>query len=831
MTSFEHALESQGLSTVAVQLDIYRGKYKAAEQDIQRLKHELQESSERLSQQASKLNEQKLQYSNLTHRYSNAVSRLSAVESQEKELEETLMQEQRSHQTTKDSLERARAQLSQKEQLFQQELKHAESRFNELNDQYKLETSEKARQTEKEAQRREIQNIKDKFRVQHEGTLLGWHEMVERLDELREEDESAVFVARSAAQSSVTEVEAKLSRVQNQLAAIVTAFDNFVEVTDDDMNKLMLHLMKENKNLYTELSSVHLELEQALSKQDHEQRRYDQTMSKLKDDSDYVRNQNTALQDTVKKCQESIEVQRKKSQEHEAKMQQIIEDLRLTETTLSNTVKERDSLKEQYIEASQRAQDAVRGIEQAESEIDDVLRMNKSLKSDVAELQEKSKDLAERLKAEHRNALAAIKVERDDAVAGYERARTELTETVERMRNLQNELAVKDQQFISFSQQLEETHHSYSKTLQDELLGHRSLYEREIAELRQDQTEKTGEISRLKVQLDEVQGQCEAYRNQVHFLDEQHQHDLSELKAAAASHAKLDERIRALSLELNAKRLEADTAANSSSQLEIELATLKHACQKSEAQISSEKLRHEQTTQQFEAKVSELEHQLRQSVEDYRSLKQKHDGAGNNGLVKSMREKFERDRQQLMEENDRIQKQFAEAQRANENLHRTNTQMAQRVHDQHSMQSQLDELLKRCNEIPYLQGRIEELEDDNKRLSDNLSRVRGERDETAAKVDFFLEESRHAAEKNMDLDRLFRETFLQVRRLDQQIDEANSLASQAQFNLAPSQVNSQNTSHADEAFVGAQRSPHSRQKEDASSNDESVKNLYPWRYR
>ena len=326
--AYDNVLEAQGLSSSAVQAGLLKSKVTSLQSEIARLRAEVKDTNERMSQSSAKLNEQKMQMSALTNKYADAMARLSDTEASERRLEDALMAEQRQHQASRETFDRALEQHRRDDSTKSEDMSQLQSQIQQL--QQQLSAKELSRNS-LDSVAKEIAACEERRVRQCDSLVTMFNESLDRLISASDQDEASVFVARSACQSAVTELEGKLLSVEGQLEALQSAFRMVATQLEDDANAMTTSLMAENKDLWTHISRTQFELDKAKAESQQYRRRLEDasTGAAFRDQLALVTQQKQAADENLKRCQAVVEQQRDSGSKLEAEMSKLKEDFQV----------------------------------------------------------------------------------------------------------------------------------------------------------------------------------------------------------------------------------------------------------------------------------------------------------------------------------------------------------------------------------------------------------------------------------------------------------------------------------------------------------------------
>jgi chromosome segregation ATPase len=751
-----------------------KGKLKAQEQEMARMKRELKESTDRASSLATKLNDLKLQNNGLTHKYGSTMDKLSEAEAYVKQLEDNLLGEQRAHQVTKDSLERLRLQSRNRDEQSATATRQLEDRIARLQDQ--LQEADHASQSRglSDQQRVLFVETQEKLQRQNEDLLESFKDSIERLCNARDEDEASLFVARSSAISTASELDSRLTSATAQLDALRIAFSTFVEEVDVDTNDILRGLMNENKDLWTRVSKQQFEIDQLSGLHAAEKRKAKDAEGPARQQLEYLQQLLAASEDRLAKSRDTIDAQTHKERELEERMQAVLDEDKLLQQRLEQAQLDRTAALRSETDAISRARELGAQAQNAELEREEVERHNHRLLQDVQRLDSELRIVRESVTNDTRMTISQLRSERDDATRSYEQASEQLAEVLAKLSTLQRELDVKQEQYEGFKTRLEDAHAAYKDTLQEELTNHKALFEDQIAALQKELSERSAEAHAAAADAEKYRLELQAERNKTLRADDAIRSANDEAKEAAQVARRLEERVRTLTLERDAARSSASSEASRAADLDNLVTQLRQAIDTEDTRHNNEMQRQIQQFRHLEAHKKELEEQKKTIIDEVYKLRIR---ASDETAVAAMREKAERDRRTLQQENERVQAEFAEAQNKMAGMSATIAHLRQRLGSVILLQAQKEELQRAVAELPQLRQQVEEYESELRRVSEETRALQRERDEMSSKVEDYLEKMKEATRKDYDHHRVLREATMQVRRLDRQIETSTESVS------------------------------------------------------
>jgi chromosome segregation ATPase len=750
----------------AVQMGIMKGRLQGLQHELQTSKRDMKDMSDRLTVTTTKLNEQKVQNSALTHKYSSLMTKLSETEQAEKQLEETLVNERRNAASIREAADRYRQEVQDQEETIAQ-LKHQLSAKPIVDPSIAIAIRDRNQYlpTREVVERQQIV-------VREKETLL--EQMTTALDRLvlgQEEDETTLFVCRSAVLSAATDLETKLAHTENVVDNLNKLFQQYAHEQEEETTRMMMSLMNENKELWTHVTKMRYDLDRSNSELAARNKRQAEWIPK--DQHEYTLKQVSLLEERLKKAQQTIEAQTTTEQTVEEKIRDLIQQLNSSkmhcDALEADLDQSQSTLRERELEL-----DTLHAIvKQKSQEVIELDTLQQHQAAQIRSLTEQIDVLQETFETEGRLQLRRAQSERDEALDALTRLRSDFEDALHRLATIEKELDQRTSYFNSYKVSIEEQHGSYARTLQEELAHNRSLFERELEDLRRELADRTSELHAVTRELDEERADRQGTKAALRTSDEETVRLRSEVNSLQASLGRSEDRIKKLSSELDAVRQQLSQNDHKRNSHQQEVQRLEANVAHLEELLVEERQRHAAHATAIEADWKESDksrHSLHEEVKRLRTRVSESD------QLRSLKERMEKDKEQLMSENVRLHQQYQEVQQQNIDLQQTITTLKSRSSSSSALTSQMEELQRRLSELPSLRQAVDEARREAMRFKEEMESLRHERDEMSTRLEFFLEESRLAAKKDNDLDRLFRDATSQVRRLDQQLEEVQRSA-------------------------------------------------------
>ncbi|RNF06067.1 uncharacterized protein Tco025E_07668 [Trypanosoma conorhini] len=740
-------------------------KLQHMQRETNALREELKETSARLAHVTVKLNEQKVEFSSLTHRYGATVEKLTAAETNVKRLEGHIVQERGQNGAVREERDRLKASLKDLEwevEKLRRELQEERGRpAMDPREVHRI-LDDRTRYVPAAEVQRQCEGMREK-----QQTLV--HRFMASLDTLlvqQEEEETSVFVARSAVLSAATDLEARVASAETTLGVLCDQLTLFNEGSERDMTEMLSTLMLENKELWQHLARL---------KGDHDAAVAQLTTLRRKgghvpqDQYEYAQKQLALTAEKLATAQKTVESQIELAREHEDQMKVL----------LNNNDSLQDQLRRLMGELAQVKEDA----ERKEKLLEDNKAENSEALLRVEKLQENAEGERRRLnktieqlnenivtrEQEYEQRIRQLQEERNATQRDLVQAQRSLDDTQQRAESLQRELDSRTSYFENYRRQTEERQQEVSRSLQEEMASARDLLENELSLARRELDDQRTAARELERERDDEQAErraaqavaagLEAELSQQRRENEQQRRRLEEVTA----------RVQKLEAEVDQLRQTSDAAAEECRQLQREVKRHQTRAQELEQQLQQERDAHTQQSTQLRQEMGEDEQRRSKMQEELQKLRLCLIEMERDQKKRLTRERIDAEKESFVRENARLHEQYQEVQQENVALRESLQQLKGKMLNHEQLSQQLEDVQERLRQLPMLRQAAEEAKVEAVRASQETETLRQERDAMAAKLDFFLEESKQAAKKDEEWCRIFRDAAEQTRRLSGQV--------------------------------------------------------------
>ncbi|RNF13503.1 hypothetical protein TcG_08439 [Trypanosoma cruzi] len=773
-------------------------KLQHLQRETNALREELKETSRRLAHVTVKLNEQKVEFSGLTHRYGATVEKLTAAECTVKRLEEHIVQERGQHGVLREERDKLKVSLKDLEwevEKLRRELQEERERPAMDPRQVQRMLEDRTRYVPAAEFQRHCEEMRDKQHV----FLSRFVASLDTLLVQHEEDETSVFVARSAVLSAATDLEARVASAETTLGVLCDQLAVFNEGTERDMTEMITALIVENKELWQHLSKLKGDHDVAIAQLKAIRRKGEHVPH---DQYEYTQKQLALTAEKLSTAQKTVQAQIDLAKEHEGQMKLLL-----------NT---NDSLQDQVRRLTEELDQVKEELERKGKLLDE----NKATANEVLlraeEFQEKSEDERRRLnktieqlnenitsrEQEYEQHIRNLREERNAACHDLERARHELNDTQQRAESLQRELDTRTCYFENYRQQAEDHQQQINRSLQEEMTAARELLEQELNVTRRELEDQRAAVRELERERDDEQVErraaqavaagLEAELSQQRRENEQQQHRLEDVTT----------RVQRLETEADQLRQTRDTAVEETRQLQREVARHQGRTQELEQQMQQERESHTQQSTQLRQEMREAEERRSTMQDDLKKLRLRLVELERDKQQRFSRERTDAEKESFVRENARLHEQYQEVQQENVALRESLQLLKGKLLNHEQISQQLEDVQERLKQLPMLRQAAEDAKCDAMRASQETEMLRQERDAMAVKLDFFLEESKQAAKKDEEWTRIFRDAAEQTRRLSGQVSVVKK---QQQSHLSPSIFVSAHPSGYSEQYSNYQR--------------------------
>ena len=745
-----------GDSVASVQSNILRSKLSSSQNELSRVKRELKTANEKALQLSLKLNEEQVGKVALTKKYAAVVERVKEFDERMRDAEQVMKSERQHHKELQKNTEQLKEKLRQSQQASDQQAQLIRKMQKEREDDAKGYRENLDRRSETAEAIRERQTQFVDFFTKLVATSM------ERLSDDKDSNDVLITVTTSELSSTITEQQQLLQKLALENESMRDSLQFLIREVEDESNTLVLTLLKENKEVWSQLNSCRAELarfresDRSYSQKLHETRQQDQI--------DALMQENAKLETRVQKSNDALKVHMEKGRDHERTLQQIMETLQAAE-------QEKGFLTTQVADFRSSSESLRLQITTLEGELEGERRNKESfesLQSDVA----KEKKRHEASKDQHKQELLEIKTE-------YQRERSKFVEEIKHQHKQLHEATIEadrhQREFTRLTEQLsvtkknaEDERHSSLHQIREELSVSKAMYERELEEARRDLSNSTQELTNLQRTFDKERVDSTSMRLEFGSLTK----SVVDLKAENQTlHEEVKrtlERSQEKSRELEQRKAELADQEAQLRQIGLE-----------RERISNE--RHEdfrsleEEAKRLKAQLLSTSRTLEESENRVISLERE-----NHSLImlnsregRRSREELEKDKDMLSNENQRILRQYEEVNEQNSRLLGELSRLREKCSNMQVLQDRI-EMYKR--QLDSLEHQSEELQDAREAVSraeGETDDLRRERDAMQARLDSLTDDSGALQKKELELDQCVEAADQQIRRLEQQMERAS----------------------------------------------------------
>jgi chromosome segregation ATPase len=565
--------------------------------------------------------------------------------------------------------------------------------------------------------------------------------------------------------SAATDLEAKLSRLENIVGGLSTQMLGFASDCEDETNRMLLSLLNENKELWSHLTKMKYELDRAQGELAARGKR-GETIPK--DRYDYLTKQQTLLEEKLKRAQQTIEEQIQAERQHEEHMRDVNDALSQAKRRVEVLEGELLAARQQILGMEAEVTQATNSCKQSQQQCVELQSLNALQQTSIANLTQQIQELQEAESSEHRRQVKRLETERDDAREALTRLRSELEDAVARRSAAERDAESRASYFLSYRATLEEQHAAYVRALREEMQSSKVLLERELDELRHELELRTDELHAAARELEEYRGEWQTLRTANRSLEDENHRRSLDLESATSQLQRLEDKLRRTAHEHEQLQQLHAAAEQRFKDHQVEVAKLREQTAALEQILGEERQRHTSQIEAFDADWKEASRVTQTLQEELKKTRMK---AAEGDQLKALRERMEKDKEQLMSENLRLHQQYQEVQQQNVAMQSAIQQLKLKLGGNSTTTQLVEDLQRRMAELPTLRQAAEEARLGIQKAREEAEELRRERDEMSARLDFFLEESRKAAKKDSEFDRVFRDATSQVRRLDKQVED------------------------------------------------------------
>eukprot|EP01063_Lacrimia_lanifica_P039963 TRINITY_DN8919_c0_g1_i1.p1 TRINITY_DN8919_c0_g1~~TRINITY_DN8919_c0_g1_i1.p1 ORF type:complete len:810 (+),score=370.51 TRINITY_DN8919_c0_g1_i1:86-2515(+) len=740
----------------AVQSSILRSKLNNAQQDVQRLKRDVKAANEKALQLSLKLNEEKVAKVALTNKYSAVVTRVKEFDERMREAEEVIKNERQCNAELAKANEGLKEQVRQKQgavEHHQALMKKAQKERDEEVKGFK-ETLDRSSMGAEAMRERQAQFIT------YVNQLIG--NSMERLSEGREGNDAVLTVLASELTSTVTEQQQALQRIQLENETMRESLSFLLREVEEESNALVLTLLKENKDAYSELN--HAKSELARFRDGERSRAAKLAESMLQDRIDALSQDNKTLEDKLRKANDTIRTNIEKGRSHEKTLHQVMEGLQASEYETNRLNLALGEAKAR--EADLQAQAA--SLEKQLAELRTEQHEHHSVVLEVRTLRERVSTLVE----QHKKELVSVRAEGDrekDRLRDDLRHHTKLgKDAKEHLDRLEKELSRTHDALTTAKKQAEDDRSSSLAQLKEELALSKTMYERELEEARRDLESKGTELTNLQRVCDRERVESTTMRMEFGSLTKSVQDLRAENQQLHEETKRLMERNTERSREIEQRRTEAADYEQLLRQANqhAERATMELREEVSAAEQENAKLKHQLKT--VTVTMDELEARRAALERENHSLTMLNSRGSKRG-----REDLERDKELLNAENQRILRQYEEVNAQNSRLLTELSKLRERCSNQQLLQDKVDMYRRQLEAMEHQGLELQDAREALSRQEGELDEVRKERNAIQSRLDSILEESSTLYRKEVELDQCVEAADMQIKRLEQQMERAS----------------------------------------------------------
>ena len=740
----------------SVQSTILKSKLNSAQTELTRVKKELKAANEKGLQMSLKLNEEKVAKISLTNKYSAVVQRVKDFDERMRDAEEVMKQERAHHKDTQKSADGLRDQLRQKTSTIEKHEATMRRMSKERDDEaagYR-ETMERTSDTAEHFRERQAQFM-DYFSQLVTTSM-------DRLTDDRDSNDAAITVATSELASTITEQQQLLQKVSLENETMRDSLHFLVKEIEDESNALVITLLKENKEVWSQFNSCKAEL--ARHRDGERSRSQKLTEQRLHEQLDGLLQENKKLEARALKANEALKAHTEKGKEHERTLQHIMDSLRNVEqekVVLESTVHE------------MRATNATLSDKISTLESDVVLERRKSvsatsMQSEVATLKKRADEARESHKKEIN--LLRMEHEKDRAkfVEEIKQHNKQQHEIVMENERLQREWKRVDDHTASLQRQWEEEKVGALAQLKEELVLSKQMYERELEEVRRDLESSAAEVNSLQRICDKERVESTSMRMEFGSLTK----SVVDLKAEnAAMHdesKRLMEKYQDRQRDLESRRVQVE-------ELEGQVKEYSQERERAASMSRDEQRSLEDDVKRLKTQVVSVSRTLEESESRVLVLERE-----NHNLVilssrdgRRSKEELEKDKDMLSNENQRILKQYEEVNEQNSRLLGELSRLRDKVSGMQVLQDRIDMYKRQLDAMEHQADELQEAREAVSHAEGENEELRREKDAMQARLEGMLDETSVLQKKELELDQCVEAADMQIKRLEQQMERAS----------------------------------------------------------
>ncbi|KPI86840.1 hypothetical protein ABL78_4076 [Leptomonas seymouri] len=740
------------------QRNLLQQQLQQAQREMDRLKGELQETNARLSDTRQQLNEQKASQTSLSLRYSASVEKLTTAEGDLKKLEEQLVKERNQRHHAQSEREEQRLVLRE----LQWEYERLQRQLQQLEANKGLDPKEVQRALEDRSQyipTVEVLRLQTEMQDTHQSLVGRLMTALESLVVSNEESKTNFFVARSAALSAATDVDARLQRAEAALEDVDQQWTAYREGLEKETHEFLLAVMSENKDLWQQLTLLQNEYDVVVAEM---KLKSTQGESVTVEEHAYAQRQLEVMTERLSKAQQLVESQTILARAHEEEMTELLE----ANDAMQRRIEELERLTEEQ-------QGAVTSKAAALAEADVALREATSqieqLQDTLREERKRMETMVSEMKATQRTMQDEYdnrvrQLEHDCGVADDTATTLQhtLEETVAKLDVVGRNLEARSRDYDAYKQQAEQQATENSKRYREELRHVQEVMDAELTSLRTQLGEAQSEARAVARQRDDVVARenAAAVTNKALEQEVAHLRDVADTTLRQLrEEQELRQRVQGEVDQLRTSHGEGSTLAT---ELQKRIELLEREKAELAKALSAERSRQEQRYAVLHTDWRAAEKARASLQEEVKTLRTR---CGELETANMTQERQTQDKEQLMRENLRLHEQYQLIQRECSTLREELKTLRQRGEGDAQCMRQVEALQKRLRELPELRQAADAARRDALTAKEETELLRRERDQLAQKLDAFLEGAKMRAKREDDFERVCREASAAAQRV------------------------------------------------------------------
>ena len=744
-----------------LQGNILRGRLTGVQSDLQKSKKEAKIAIEKALQMSIKLNEEKLSKASLYSKYGNAVERVKQFDERMKEAEEIMRNEKMHHKQLQGMLESLRDQLKQKQSVVDQQAQTIKKQQIDRDAEIKgwKENLDRTSGTA-EALRDKQTQFMEHFRL-----LLS--DSMDRLSEERDRKDAIFTVATSELSTTITEQQQILHRLQLEAETMRDSVQFLVKDVEEGNNALVITLLRENKAIWAQLNQARAQL--ARYKESSQSRASKLTEAHLKEQLENMQLENKKLEEKLDRANASLTNNVKKGQEHERNFQQIMDSLKGADL-------EKNRLQESFSETQatiKDLRDQISILERQGSESGLLKKTISDIKSELHAERERFRIEADNHHSEILNLRSESERRVSEEISKVKRKCTDLTSENDR---LKKDSIKSVEQLASLKRQAEDDRSTVIPKLKEELQATKSMYDREVNELRRELTDTTQELAEIQKSSDKERMDTTKMRLEFTSLS----NSVVNLKSENATLHQESKRVLA---KLSDKSRDYDSKRTEHAELESALRSVEQEHHRLVKEKTDDNRRNDED-------VRILKHQLEITTKRSEEFEAKHItlereiralqlAAGRDGSGRRAKEELEKDKELLAQENQRILREYEQVNEQNTRLLSEIAKCREKGSNEQLLHDQISMYQRQLSQMEHQADELQEAREQAALAEGELEELRRERDAIQSRLDSMLEESSNLVRKEAELDHCVEAADLQIKRLEQQMERASVYTSRS----------------------------------------------------